>query len=632
MNKWINYVPGAEISYFGKRYLITNVLNLEEVLGKSIDDGKRERLLIKNIELGAEEVIGSDQEPITNLVDSDLATITDSQWNIAQARFNIIKGLINVPKRNVEMVKTAAKKAAVSTGTIYRWISRFEETGKVSSLVSIKRDGGRGKSRLDPDSELILKRVIDDVYLNEQQRSVSKTIIEVKARCIDAKIVPPHDNTIRNRINALSDELKISRRLGKRKAKIMFNPTIGHFPGADYPLSVIQIDHTPLDIELVDEKHRLAIGKPWLTLAIDVYSRMIFGFYLSLDPPGDISVGLCLVQGILQKTNWLLQHDITTEWPIWGLPRKIHADNGREFHGKMLRRACEEYGIDLEWRPVATPNYGGHIERLLGTFLREVHDLPGTTFSNPVERGDYDSEAKAALTIVELERVLAKFMTGIYHQRFHKTLQMSPIKKFESGILGNSDRPGTGLPIRITEEEKLQLDFLPYFERTVQDYGVALDDIRYYSDILRRFINAKDPNHPQLKRKFIFKRDPRDISVIYFYDPELKRYYSIPYRNTSYPPISLWELKQIKKDLRSRGREEIDESLIFDTYGQMRRDVETAKAHTKKVRRANERIKRHRIASPSSLSLDPNPTPFFSPVETDEKAEKILPFTEIEIY
>ena len=98
--------------------------------------------------------------------------------------------------------------------------------------------------------------------------------------------------------------------------------------------------------------------------------------------------------------------------------KTIHLDNAKEFRGKMLKRACEEHGIDLAWRPVATPHYGGHIERLLGTLLREIHSLPGTTFSNPRERGEYDSDAKAAMTLAELEKWLATYIVEVYHSVF----------------------------------------------------------------------------------------------------------------------------------------------------------------------------------------------------------------------
>ena len=63
--------------------------------------------------------------------------------------------------------------------------------------------------------------------------------------------------------------------------------------------------------------------------------------------------------------------------------------------------------------------YPDDIERLLGTILREIHNLPGTTFSNPRERGEYDSEAKAAMTLAELEKWLATYIVEVYHQRMH---------------------------------------------------------------------------------------------------------------------------------------------------------------------------------------------------------------------
>ena len=57
----------------------------------------------------------------------------------------------------------------------------------------------------------------------------------------------------------------------------------------------------------------------------------------------------------------------------------VHADNAKEFRGTMLRKAYQEYGIHLHWRPVRRPHFGGHIERLLGTLNHEIHNLPGST-------------------------------------------------------------------------------------------------------------------------------------------------------------------------------------------------------------------------------------------------------------
>jgi hypothetical protein len=79
----------------------------------------------------------------------------------------------------------------------------------------------------------------------------------------------------------------------------------------------------------------------------------------------------------------------------------------------------------------------------------------------------------------------------------------------------------SGLPPRPRDADRLRMDFMPFLERTIQDHGVVIDEVHYYHDALRRWIGAKKSKAPRGKRKFIFRRDPRDISVVWFYDPEV---------------------------------------------------------------------------------------------------------------
>jgi hypothetical protein len=82
------------------------------------------------------------------------------------------------------------------------------------------------------------------------------------------------------------------------------------------------------------------------------------------------------------------------------------------------------------------------------------------------------------------------------------------------------------VPDRLRDETRLRLDLMPYEERTVQPYGIVMEGIEYYDDVLRPWINAVEPGDATGKRtrKFIVRRDPRDISVVYFFDPELTQY------------------------------------------------------------------------------------------------------------
>lgn len=160
----------------------------------------------------------------------------------------------------------------------------------------------------------------------------------------------------------------------------------------------------------------------FLTVAIDVYSRMITGFFISLDSPSYFSVSQCLTQALLQKDKLLRSIEVEGEWNIWGIPKTIGLDNAGEFRGYEMQRACENYGIELNWRPVARPQYGAHIERLIGTSMKEVHTLPGTTFSNIKERGEYNSDKYAQFTLQELEQWYTEFIINVYHKDFTTAL------------------------------------------------------------------------------------------------------------------------------------------------------------------------------------------------------------------
>jgi putative transposase len=610
----------------GERYVITHILSLESVLAKSQDSGKSETLKISDLAV-IEDTQGDSEV-------RDLVLVSEEEWKEALKWFKIIEPLIDSPRRTQKMVAEAARAANVGTSTLYKKLAKYEETGRVSSLITTKSSGGKGKSRLSPEAEAILSATIQEVYLDKQKPSLEHTYKAVKRAFRAANLIPPHYNTIRNRVKSIPEKEKDEGRLGKQVAAKKHSAFPGRFPGADWPLAVVQIDHTQFNVMLLDDIYRLLIGKPWVTLIIDVFSRMVLGYYISPDRPNSMSVGLCIASAILPKEKTLAKFNISTSWPCWGFMTKIHADNAGEFRGKMLRRACAEYSIDLEWRPVKTPHYGAHIERLLGTILKEVHSLPGTTFSNIKERGEYDSEGNAIMTYSEFEAWLLTYITGVYHQRLHSSLLTSPVKQYERGILGTDEIIGRGFPRKAVDEERLKLDLMPFYERTIQGNGIRINWVHYYSDVLRRYVNAHDPDNPKRKRQFTFRRMPNDISVTYFYDPDVKQYYKVPYRDTSLPPMSEWDFRAARERLIKQGKDDTNERLIAESYEQMREIQEKAAIKTKSARRAQQRrIHNKQIEQPSlsnALPIEGATQDTEKSLSTDSTSIVIEPFDEIE--
>lgn len=584
----IPLTSGQPVSVSGRLYEITRIIGFDAVLARDQETGEIHKISIANLELPkvspGEDESKPDKHP-------DLALIPEADWEVARKRLETIQPLVGKPGRKMADVEERAKFAGVHCATVYRWLDTYERSGVLSSLLPPDRKGPK-TTKLDEEIEKIVKTTIKEVYLTKRKRSVMKTYKEIKDRCRKGGIKAPHYNTVRNRIRAIPKKERMIARVGSRSASEEFDPFVGEYPDADFPYAVFMIDHTQLPINVVDDVDRKPIGKPWLTLAIDVNSRMVPGLYLSLEPPSTMSVGLCLIHAILPKEQYLAKLGVTGTWPMWGIMDVVHVDNAKEFRGTMLKRATQQHNFDIYWRPVKVPRYGAHIESLLGTFMDDLRALPGAVGKDNEGREDYRAEQEAAMTMRELEIWLVNYIVNDYHQRFHTGIRMSPVKKLELGIFGEDEEtPGCGLPDRIADEDRLRIDFLPYFERTVQNYGVVYDKIHYYGHVLNRWINAKDPENDKAKRKFIFRYDPRDMSVLFFFDPEIDEYFEVPYRDSSRPPMTQWEIRRAERWLEQQGRKDINEDLIFEAHERMREIESEAVRKTKQARRTDQRRK-----------------------------------------
>lgn len=99
------------------------------------------------------------------------------------------------------------------------------------------------------------------------------------------------------------------------------------------------------------------------------------------------------------------------------------------------------------------------------------------------------------------------------------------------------------------------------------------------------------------------RRNPRDISRLYFLDPEIGDYLEIPYRDLAKPSISIWEYREAERFLRDQGRAAENEDVIFAAREDMARIVAEAKTETRKARRTRQRRK------PNAQAAEPGTAP-----------------------
>jgi len=573
----IDFTPGSYIYYEAEKYKIIKPINSETIRIQSLSD--QDKIIDVSI-----FNVHSSRHPIKYNIEE----YTDQEWEIANRRYKIIKDVIYKSRTKIE-IQEIAQKNNKSIATIYNWIHMYEQTGKKGSLAP-KKCGKKGK-RLNSITNKIIEDILEVHYLSLQKTSFSKINRLIRQECKKLNIPPPHPNTIRNRIKSIDPKLSMKKREGYKKAHQEYHNFDGKFPEGNYPLDVIQLDHTPLDIMLVHPDTGSTVGRPTLTLAIDVYSRMIAGFYLTLKAPGYFNVSQCLYHVFMPKDKFLQKEKIEGEWSIFGIPRIIHVDNGKDLVGNDMQKVCDDLNIELMKRPVANPQFGAHVERVFRTINDEIHNLLGSTFKDTVQKGEYDSIKKATFSLAYLQRWLTQFIVNIYHKNVHRGLNKSPEDRYYQGIFGDDENPGTGiLPSRVEDEEQIRILLLPTFYRTVQRDGITLDGITYYDDVLRIWINSRDKNNK--KRKFKIKRDPLNINKIYFYDPEIKEYFEIFYRKMQAPEMTLWDMNDAKRYLKNKNISRYTEDDIFAAYELLEQiEKETEKVTKKNKLRKNKSIK-----------------------------------------
>ena len=137
----------------------------------------------------------------------------------------------------------------------------------------------------------------------------------------------------------------------------------------------------------------------------------------------------------------------TNDYMAYGIPEVLVVDNAMVEFGRDLELACLQLGIELQHMPPRKPWFKGAIERFFRTLNQElIHTIPGTTFSNFLERGDYDFRKYACMTLDALWEALHLWIVDVYTQDIHK------------GVGGSSR--SKGIPAKLWERA-LEEDFAP---------------------------------------------------------------------------------------------------------------------------------------------------------------------------
>ena len=441
--------------------------------------------------------------------------------------------------------KRSAVGEAISRTSLERWMTAFVRSGyDIRSLVpATDQQGGKGKRRLDGRLERLIAGVLAECAAAPMYRTAQDVYLLIvnrvaeENRClpIDQQLALPGAATVYRRIRTEGATSLLRRRTSRKEEQA--EKAVFPGPSPTRILERVEIDHTTLDLFLVDEEDRLPIGRPTLTYALDAYSGFPFGLYVGFEPPSYRTVQHCLLHGILPKADARTLYGTQHPWSAFGLPETLVIDNGKEFIGRDLDDACGQLGIILERMPVRTPWFKGSVERFFRTNNTGlIHTLPGTTFSNVLERGDYDVFQHACISLSAFWKILHIFLLDIYAQHWHEGVGGIPVRVWEENLQAGF------IPCLHNTVEEVRILLYRSEERTVQRSGIDFELLRYQSPALARLRSAL-PKGTRVRIKY----DPADLSALYVFDPTGGAWLRVPAVDTEYTHgLSLWKHRVIR--------------------------------------------------------------------------------------
>lgn len=275
------------------------------------------------------------------------------------------------------------------------------------------------------------------------------------------------------------DRAKNSTRFAQNKAKAS-----GQKIQSEGFLNLVEIDSHQLDLIIIDNEKLEVKNRPWITVAIDIYTRMQVGFYISENPPNAYS------------TLQVIKKMVTT----FGVPDVIVPDNGSEFINNSVLALARELQITLTPSQVKTPDNKPHIERFFRTIAQNfIQKIGGTTFSNRYHIEEYESKKYAALTLEQTESCIIDWLE-IYKKTVHSGINRIPLAKYNEAT--KSYRP-----IVIEEDYADFICRIPHF-RTISNGQIQYENLFYYSHALKTLENKG------LKKVIIYVNES-DLSKIY---------------------------------------------------------------------------------------------------------------------
>ncbi|MES0881771.1 transposase family protein [Roseibium sp. SCP14] len=262
----------------------------------------------------------------------------------------------------------------------------------------------------------------------------------------------------------------------------------------EWPLQVVEIDEWKVSLHTIlkgtgvwetlgisaREKLDKEVGRLQLSAAIDVRTKCILAMQLAPTATAELAIST-LKMAMSDKSDFAAAAGCDTPWDMKGRISMVRVDNGSAYVARNFSTAAIDAGVAVDYAVAGAPYLRGSIERVFGTYHTGViPHFDGRTFTNVVEKGDYDAENLASLTIEQLGLALVRWVVDVYHNTAHE------------GLGGQTPRncwlelqKKIGVPLPPLEDE-MRACFGTTVERHLRSEGIQLYCNKYQSTELQK--------------------------------------------------------------------------------------------------------------------------------------------------
>ena len=349
-----------------------------------------------------------------------------------QQRLEVIQALLGYQgsDRYGEKQRQAAKALRISIRGVQRLVKAWREQGISGIMPRSRRD--RGEARISEEWQKFIVKTYREGNRGSRSLSPAQVAMRVKVRAQEQgeEKYPSHMTVYRILKPLIEKQQQPKRTIGWSGSRLTVKTREGLAIAVEYSNQVWQADHTKVDLLVVDQSGAI-LGRPWLTIVIDTYSRCIMGLHIGFDAPSAVVVCLALRHAILPK-QYSPAYELQQPWGTYGVPQYLYTDGGKDFRSQHLEQVATELGIALCLR--RKPSDGGIVERPFGSLNTQFFSTLAGYVSSDVTTRSPKAESEACLTLLQLEQLLVRYIVDHYNQAIDARMgDQSRIGRWEAG-------------------------------------------------------------------------------------------------------------------------------------------------------------------------------------------------------